>query len=175
MIPWAGDRDLPPRYDPANHRYGFRAWIQDIYNWVSQTSRSTQAQAFAIISSLDGDARHVAGQTSIEEIMQGGYVNGLQYDPVTYLLLTLAQRYGQREDQPELDSEQDQLLPATAGDGGNRASVDPPQRAICTVCSCYIRDCVCVENDVNWWWENYQRENPGDTDFTRCWIAKRCL
>ena len=24
-----------------------------------------------------------------------------------------------------------------------------------------------TNNDVNWWWENYQRENPGDTEFTR--------
>ena len=173
MVPRVGDRsgrsrgDQPPRFDPANNLYSFRAWIQEVSRWVSQTHRPVQSQAFAIISSLDGDARHVAGQTSIEEIMQGGYVDGLHCDPVTYLLLTLAQRYGQREDQPELDSEQDQLLPATAGDGGNRASVDPPQRAICTICLCDLRNCMCVEADVNWWWERYQRENPGDTDFTR--------
>ena len=26
MLPRVGDRDLPPRFDPANNRYSFRAW-----------------------------------------------------------------------------------------------------------------------------------------------------
>ena len=165
MLPRVEDRDLPPRFDPGNNRYNFRAWMLDVYQWVSRTRRPSQFQVFAIISSLDGDARHVADQLQVETLVQGGYVEGLQYDPVTYLLLHLAQHYRQLDDQLDSDLEQDQPSPTTAGDGGSHVSSDPPLRAICTVCACNIQDCVC--SDVDWWWGNYQRENPGDTDFTR--------
>ena len=30
MVPGAGDQELPPRFDPANNRYRFGAWIQDV-------------------------------------------------------------------------------------------------------------------------------------------------
>ena len=41
MVPRVGDRsgrsrsDQPPRFDPANNSYSFRAWIQEVSRWVS--------------------------------------------------------------------------------------------------------------------------------------------
>ena len=70
-----------------------RVWIQDVRDWVSWTRRPIHSQAHAIVSALDGHARGVAGQLHAEELIQGGYLNGLQYDPVTYLLLCLAPAY----------------------------------------------------------------------------------
>ena len=168
MLPRAGDLDLPPRFDPADNRYRFSAWIRDVRDWVSQTRRPVHYQALDLVSVLDGPARGVAGQLHAEELVQGGYLNGLQYDPVTYLLLCLARHYGRAENQIEPNFGQDQPSLTQVSDGGNQARLDPPQRVVCSVCSRPARECLCeINNDINLWWDNYQRENPGDTDFTR--------
>ena len=92
MLPGAGaaaaaspGRDRPPRFNPADNRYSFRAYLQDVRDWVARTNRPAHSQAFALISALEGHARGVAGQLQVEELMQGGYVDGLQFDPVSYL------------------------------------------------------------------------------------------
>ena len=92
-------------------------------------------QALDLVSVLDGPARGVAGQLHAEEMIQGGYFNGLQYDPVTYLLLCLARHYGRAENQSEPNFGQDQPSLAQVSDGGNQARPDPPQSVVCSVCS----------------------------------------
>ena len=103
MLPKAGDLDLPPRFDPADNRYRFGAWIQDVRDWVSQTRRPVHYQALDLVSVLDGPARGVAGQLRVDELIRGGHINGLQFDPVSYLLMSLAQHYSEPSDQTETD------------------------------------------------------------------------
>ena len=43
-------------------------------------------QCAAIINRLEGPARELASNMSMQEITSGGIVNGVAADPVTYLL-----------------------------------------------------------------------------------------
>ena len=84
-----GQPDLPPRYDPANNHYSFRHWLTDVQMWILHTRRPVRSQAYAIVSQLEGEARRIRRQLSVEELLNGGELGGLQVDPVTFLLATM--------------------------------------------------------------------------------------
>ena len=89
--------DLPPYYDPSNSRYNLRSWLIDLNLWICQTTRPVHSQAAAIVEQLGGTARLLGRQISTNEIMNGGESNGIQVDPVSYIVLTLHMQFGQLE------------------------------------------------------------------------------
>ena len=94
--------DLPPYYDPANARYNLRSWLTDLNLWICQTTRPVHSQAAAMVEQLGGTARILGRQISINELMNGGEVNGIHVDPVSYIVLILHTQFGQLETENQL-------------------------------------------------------------------------
>ena len=95
-------RDIPPFYDPSNARYNLRSWLIDLNLWVCQTTRPVHSQAAAILEQLGGTARIIGRQMSTHEIMNGGQINGMHVDPVSYIVLALHMQFGQLQTENQL-------------------------------------------------------------------------
>ena len=59
------------------------------------TDLAPHQQAAAIVMRLGGAARELARTISPQELVHGGVVNGVQLDPVSYILHGLYQRFAQ--------------------------------------------------------------------------------
>ena len=97
MLPNRGggqQRDLP-KWDPGNERYSFDMWTRDLHAWtvlVSDCMDSSQ-QAAAVGLSLRGAAADKYRAMTTQERTQGGVIEGVQVQPLTYLLIHLAFRF----------------------------------------------------------------------------------
>ena len=67
--------------------------MTDISLWVMLTDLQPHQQCAAIVTRLGGSAREVARMISPQEIMMGGARNGVQLDPVSYLMAALQDRF----------------------------------------------------------------------------------
>ncbi len=97
MLPHRGggqQRD-PPAWDPANERFSFDTWSRDLHSWTVLVNErmDTSQQAAAIGLSLRGAVSEMYRAMTTQERVQGGVINGVQVDPVTYLLVHLASRF----------------------------------------------------------------------------------
>ena len=63
--------------------YSFRAYMTDISLWVMLTDLAPHQQCAAIIMRLGGQARELARMISPQEIVPGGWRDGILLDPVT--------------------------------------------------------------------------------------------
>ena len=102
-----GNRDfnyrIPPAWSPEGERnYSFRAYMTDISIWIMLTDLQPHQQCAAIVMRLGGAAREVARMISPQEMMTGGIQNGIQVDPVTYLLGALHARFSALEEESRL-------------------------------------------------------------------------
>ena len=70
-------------------QYSFRAWTTDLVLWVLLTDLTPAQQAAAISMRLGGEARNCVRAMSYNEIVNGGIVNGVQLDPVSYIIAGL--------------------------------------------------------------------------------------
>ena len=87
---------IPPSWAPETEsQYSFRAFLTDI----SLTDLQPHQQCAAIIMRLGGAAREMARMITQQEMAQGGIRNGVQVDPVTYLLGALHARFAQLEEE----------------------------------------------------------------------------
>ena len=94
---------VPPSWSPeADATYSFRAYITDLALWIMVTDLQPHQQCAAIIFRLGGTAREMARMMTPQEIAYGGQVNGVQVDPVTYLLHGLQTRFGSLEEESRL-------------------------------------------------------------------------
>ena len=84
---------VPPRWDPAMERtgYSFRTYMMDLNLWMMLTDLAPHQQAAAIIMRLGGAAKELARTMTPQEIFQGGVVNGVQLDPVSYTFMACTQ------------------------------------------------------------------------------------
>ena len=84
---------LPPQWGPAMEErpipYLFREWMTDIRLWVTHTDLHPAAQVEMIIPRLSGRASSAVERLSEDERRLGGIINGLQLDPVSFLLESL--------------------------------------------------------------------------------------
>lgn len=103
-----GTARLPPRWEPGSNT-SFRAWTQDLMLWSISSDAEPHQQCALVISQLGGAAREVARTMSPQEVMNGGFVNGQQLDPVSYLIHGLSTRFGPLDDEVRLRSAQDLL------------------------------------------------------------------
>ena len=98
----AGDFNfrVPPAWAPENeHHYSFRAWCQDLQLWLMLTDLQPAQQAAAIVMRLGGAARELVRSITPDEIMNGGIVNGMPVDPVTYIVAGLQNRFALLDDE----------------------------------------------------------------------------
>ncbi len=85
---------IPPAWSPSReHNYSFRAFMTDISIWIMLTDLQPHQQCAAIVMRLGGAARGMALMMTLPEMMNGGLQNGVQVDPVTYLLGALHARF----------------------------------------------------------------------------------
>ncbi len=95
-----GNTTEGPSWDPAG-QVPFRTWINEVHAWLNVTSSrlTLSAQATAIQRGLRGNARRLAMATPPAAIAMGAAINGVNTDPVTYLLHQIANRYSELEDE----------------------------------------------------------------------------
>ena len=111
MMPQGGRGDggfnyrIPPSWNPNNdHHYSFRAYMTDVSLWVMLTDLQPHQQCAAIIMRLQGPAADFARQITPQEIIAGGQQEGIQMDPVTYVLAALQRRFAALEEETRLQS-----------------------------------------------------------------------
>ncbi len=104
MHPGSGNNN-PPSWDPAGN-VSYRRWTLEIQAWLNMTaSRNTPtAQAASIQLALRGTARDFALTVPYSAITAGAAINGINADPVTYLMYALANQYEQLEDERAMSS-----------------------------------------------------------------------
>ena len=96
---------VPPSWTPENDSsYSFRAFMTDLSLWIMLADLQPHQQCAAIITRLGGSAREFARMISPQEILQGGFRNGVQLDPVTYLLASLQDRFAALDEETRLAS-----------------------------------------------------------------------
>ena len=100
---------LPPVYDPSDQHQSFRNWSQDLMLWTISTDLQPHQQAAMIIAQLRGPARELARSITPQELYNGGVFNGIQLDPVSYLLQGLSHRFAPLDDESRLRAAQELL------------------------------------------------------------------
>ena len=96
---------IPPAWSPENENtYSFRAFMTDLSMWLLLTDLQPRQQCAAIIMRLGGAAREISRMITPQEMIQGGIRNGVQLDPVTYLLGALHTRFAALEEESRLTS-----------------------------------------------------------------------
>ena len=96
MLPGRGSGQQcdPPTWDPANDRHSFDMWTRDLHAWtVLVSDRMDSSQQAAVVGlSRRGAAAEMYRAMTTQERTVGGIVEGVQVQPLTYLLIHLASR-----------------------------------------------------------------------------------
>ena len=94
---------VPPAWSPEYEAsYSFRAWCQDLSLWVMLTDLEPHPQVSTIVMRLGGAAREMVRGIAPQELAAGGAMHGVQYDPASYILDGLQQRFAQLGDESRL-------------------------------------------------------------------------
>ena len=94
---------IPPAWSPEmESSYSFRAYMTDLSLWIMLTDLLPHQQTAAIILRLGGAAKEMARMISPQEMVNGGAINGVQVDLVTYLLAGLHTRFAALEEESRL-------------------------------------------------------------------------
>ena len=76
-----------PAWAPENEpHYSFRTWIQDLQLLLKLAYLQPPQQSAAIVMRLGGVARVLVRSITPEALINGGWVNGLPLDPITYMV-----------------------------------------------------------------------------------------
>ena len=101
MLMYNGNENMRgPPWDP-NGRVSFREWMSELMPWLALSQRylGPSGQAAAIQVGLSGIARTFALTIPPAAIMFGAQINGVDADPVTYIIYMLSNRFAQLEDE----------------------------------------------------------------------------
>ena len=95
---------VPPQWSPERESsgYSFKSYITDLTLWIMLTDLAPHQQAAAIIMRLGGAARDMARTITPQELINGGAVNGVQLDPVSYVIHGLHTRFAQLGEESRL-------------------------------------------------------------------------
>ena len=97
---------IPPSWGPEREHgpnpYRFRAFCTDVRLWASITDLPSSAQAAALVLRLTGQAYETGRAIPAEELQNGGYIRGVHYDGIGYVLAGLTMRYAQLGDESRL-------------------------------------------------------------------------
>ena len=97
MMGTGGGRQLqPPSWGPEMARsYPFRTYARDVLIWsVAVADWDPSRKAAALCMKLTGAALSFSRQLPPAALIQGGRVNGVAMDPLTYLIHSLSERFG---------------------------------------------------------------------------------
>ena len=85
----------PPAWDPANaNTYSFREWSQDLQTWsIAHPDIAPAQQTANVILQLGGAARNLVRNMSYQDMTVGGMLDGVQVDPMTFLISHLAAHF----------------------------------------------------------------------------------
>ena len=75
--------------------YSFREWSRDVLLWQlrSDPDSDDSRRAAAIVAQLRGSARAWSQQIPAGVLLNGGAINGVPTDPVTFVMHSLAERF----------------------------------------------------------------------------------
>jgi hypothetical protein len=74
--------------------YSFRQFSRDVLLWSIATDADPSRKTALVMLSLRGAAKELSRQIPPQIIVQGGVINGTQVDPLTYLMHSLQERFG---------------------------------------------------------------------------------
>ncbi|CAE8619736.1 unnamed protein product [Polarella glacialis] len=95
----------PPSWGPEMEaRYPFRHWSRDVLVWTILTDMDPARKAAAVILQLRGGAEELARGLPPQAIVAGGLINGVQADPMTFLMHSLSERYAQLGEETRLSA-----------------------------------------------------------------------
>eukprot|EP00438_Fugacium_kawagutii_P035880 Skav204682 [mRNA] locus=scaffold1284:96116:106049:- [translate_table: standard] len=85
----------PPAWGPEQEAtHPFRQWSRDILLWSIASDMEPARKAAAVMLTLRGAARELTRQIPPQAVVAGGLINGVQVDPLTYLMHALQERFG---------------------------------------------------------------------------------
>ena len=94
----------PPAWSPEMEtRYPFRNWSRDIMVWsILNSDLDARRKCAAVILQLRGGAEELVRALPPQAIIAGGHINGVQVDPMTFLMHSLSERYSQLGEETRL-------------------------------------------------------------------------
>ena len=96
---------VPPTWSPEMERsYPFRSYVRDVLLWSMLTDLLPHQQAAAMVLRLKGAARSLVNMLSPEEILRGGEINGVAYQPVEFILKGLETRFARFDDEIRINA-----------------------------------------------------------------------
>ena len=97
MVPHTSSNALrtPNAWGPEMEpQYAFRSWSRDILLWSIASDLEPSRKAASVMLQLRGAAKEVARQIPPQAIVQGGIINSTPVDPLTFLMHSLQERFG---------------------------------------------------------------------------------
>ena len=104
MMPKSHHEGRPPSFNGDTGHQSFRAWVTDLMQWCMGSDRSPHQQVIAVIDNLHGTAREMARTLSPAEILNGGVLNGVHRDPISYLVHGLNPHFSQFDEEYRLQA-----------------------------------------------------------------------
>jgi len=99
----SGEPRGPKPWGPEmEERYPFRHWNRDVLYWSIASTHSNTRKAACVLMSLRGAAEEFARMYPADAITGGGIINGINTDPLTYLMHTLSERFSQLGEETRL-------------------------------------------------------------------------
>lgn len=95
----------PPAWGPEMaDRYPFRTWARHVLIWSILTDLDARRKAAAVILQLRGGAAELIESLPPQAIIAGGVINGVNVDPMTFLMHALSERYAQLGEETRLSA-----------------------------------------------------------------------
>ena len=95
----------PPAWGPELvERYPFRTWARHVLVWSILTDLDARRKAAAVILQLRGGAAELVESPPPQAIIAGGAINGVNVDPMTFLMHALSERYAQLGEETRLSA-----------------------------------------------------------------------
>jgi hypothetical protein len=96
----------PPIWDPAmSSSYPFRDWSRDILLWSTLNGNMNSAQKAAAVSlKLRGSAKRLARNIPPQVMINGGLIQGVQLDPMGYLMHVLSEPFARLGEEQNLSA-----------------------------------------------------------------------
>ncbi len=105
MVPGRPGQLNPPSWGPDQRSYPFRTWTRDVLIWsVAVSDWDPSRKAASLAMRLTGPAQDYVRAMPPATLINGGMINGVQTDPLTYLIHSLCERFGQLGEEQQLSA-----------------------------------------------------------------------
>ena len=106
MVPGRSNHPrLPPNWSPEQESsYPFAHWSRDVLIWSITSDMDASRKAASVVSVLQGSGRDFARNLPPMTLIQGGRINGVDTDPLTYLMYQLSARFARLGEEVRIGS-----------------------------------------------------------------------